>query len=296
MNDHTGIEWTDATWNPVTGCTKVSAGCKNCYAERIFKRPYPDREFTDVWCHPERLYQPLHWRKPQRIFVNSMSDLFHESVPFFFISQVFEIMEMAERHTFQILTKRPKRALEFMVPKPIHLPVIPRRPLPNVWLGVSVEDQKTADERIPLLIGTPAAVRFVSYEPALSPVIFQGNGEPGIPTALVNRQYLRGVLGDRRIAWVICGGESGPHARPMHPDWARSVRDQCQAAGVPFFFKQWGEWMPVLCGIDPNDGDPHCRIKDFHLWEDGQNMWKVGKKAAGCLLDGQEWNEFPSTT
>lgn len=233
MDANSSIEWTDATWNSVTGCSKVSQGCKHCYAERIFNRPYPGRDFTDVRTHPDRLEWPLKWRgskqaksegRPSRIFVNSMSDLFHEKVPDEFIDKVFAVMAMAKQHTFQVLTKRPERMRAFL-----------RNPywgrsaaLPNVWLGVSVEDQPTADKRIPILLQTPAAIRFVSYEPAIGPVDFE--------------QYTgyRRMRDFKELDWVIAGGESGPHARPSHPDWFRSVRDQCQAAGIPFLFKQWG--------------------------------------------------------
>lgn len=246
----TSIEWTDRTWNPVTGCTKVSPGCKNCYAEavadRFWAKQYPpisdgrDRRFTDVICHPDRLEQPLHWRKPQRIFVNSMSDLFHENVPEDFISQVFAVMFLAKHHTFQILTKRPERMLEYClaaandpfsyiwawasefeqpcvdVPREINFP------LPSVHLGISVENQKYADERIPKLLQTPAAVRFISYEPALESVTFSR------------------WLGPGYLDWLIIGGESGNGARPFNIQWARDVIQQCRAAGVACFVKQMG--------------------------------------------------------
>lgn len=223
MGDRSQIEWTDATWNPTTGCTKVSQGCKHCYAERIFHRPYPGRKFTDVRTHPDRLRQPLSWQRPRRIFVNSMSDLFHEDVPDEFIMQVFFIMAAAGRHTFQVLTKRPRRMLDWFAWFEACKPAYDRNdPYSNVWLGVSVENQEAADERIPLLRQTPAAVRFLSCEPLLG----------GMDIS----PYLRSV------DWVIAGGESGPGARPADLAWFRSLRDQCAAAGVPFFMKQmWGE-------------------------------------------------------
>jgi protein gp37 len=268
MGDRSGIEWTDATWNPTSGCTKVSQGCKHCYAERVFPRAYAKsgRAFTDVAQHPDRLGQPLRWQRPRRIFVDSMSDLFHEAIPFDYIDSVFGVMALARQHTFQVLTKRPARMLEWFNqarsrPAIVECAcsamleatgILERRPfdrdeamalagqgwpLPNVWLGVSVEDQATADERIPLLLATPATVRFLSMEPLLGPVdVFP---------------YIRKTIGDplsSPLDWVIVGGESGPKARPMHPDWARSLRDQCAAAGVPFFFKQWGEWRPICEG------------------------------------------------
>lgn len=282
MGDKSKIEWTDATWNPVTGCTKVSQGCKFCYAERVFSRPYPGRAFTDVRCHPERLDQPLKWKSPRRIFVNSMSDLFHEAVPMEFIMRVIAKMAVCPQHTFQTLTKRPERMMSVLS----GVPSIAA--FNNLWWGVSVEDQKTADERIPLLLQTPAAVRWVSYEPALGPVDF---------SRFLPVETIGGVKMERWLDWIVAGGESGPHARPAHPDWFRQVRDQCQAAGAPFFFKQWGEWAPLeIAGTDESGNwkpiagrQATARIKD---WDDGQIMFNIGKKAAGRLLDGREWNEF----
>lgn len=312
MGDKTKIEWTDATWNPVTGCTKVSAGCAHCYAERMFKRPYPGRDFTDVRTHPERLDWPLRWRgskqaraegRPSRIFVNSMSDLFHESVSKEFIADVVVTMSRS-KHVFQILTKRPHRMLALFGNLkarwgPFDNPIpgdAERYPLPNVWLGVSVEDQATADERIPLLLQTSADVRFVSYEPALRPVDFR----KWIPAfaGMTNESHAR-EGGHPLLDWLIAGGESGPKARPSHPDWFRSARDQCQAAGVPFFFKQWGEWAPI-------PSEPFKYSKGQWVAKDGiseggapdvisQYMVRFGKKLAGRLLDGREWNEFPKS-
>ncbi len=211
MPDRTGIEWTDATWNPVTGCTRVSPGCARCYALRIAERFRGTPAFPsgfDLTLHPERLDIPLHWRRPRRIFVNSMSDLFHEDVPLEFIRRVFDAMTAASWHQFQVLTKRGQRLRE-MAPQ-LEWPE-------NVWMGVSVENQRWAS-RVDDLRTVPAAVRFLSVEPLLGPVRLNLDG----------------------IHWVIVGGESGPRARPMRIDWATSVRDQCVAAGVPFFFKQWG--------------------------------------------------------
>lgn len=252
-NTNTSIEWTDATWSPVTGCTKVSAGCKHCYAEGVAERFWGERKFTDVRCHPERLEAPLHWRKPRRVFVNSMSDLFHEDVQAEFIGRVFAVMALCPQHTFQILTKRPQRMADLFadgIVGPVrgwaeqiawertrdagsNLPANQFRlswPLPNVWLGVSAEDQATADERIPLLLETPAAVRFLSCEPLLGPVdmrIAAFNGADSI-------ERMEG------LHWVICGGESGPRARPCRVDWIRSIVEQCKAAGVACFVKQLG--------------------------------------------------------
>lgn len=302
----TKIEWADRVWNPVTGCTKVSEGCRNCYAERIAKRFWGERPFSQVQCHKDRLDDPLHWRKPRRVFVDSMSDLFHPDVPDEFIFRVFKIMEMKKHHTFIILTKRPDRMKSLCKPfwredgKLITYPCgmgVGGYTLPNVWLGVSVENQKTADERIPLLLQTPAAVRFVSIEPMLGPVNLNWWLEKcsacGEPVSLDSRwRYPIGhveTIPDPQIDWVICGGETGPGARPMHPDWARSVRDQCQAAGVPFFFKGFGQWRPSkypLFPVENKDPDGGC------TFEDGTQVIRL-KSKAGRLLDGQEWNEFP---
>lgn len=262
----TAIEWTDEVWNPVTGCSKVSPGCKRCYAERVFPRSYArfGRKFTDVQTHANRLDQPLRWKRPRKIFVNSMSDLFHDDVPFEFIFSAFNTMAACERHTFQILTKRPKRMLEFFEwleqKNKNHQPV--RRmqlgatwPLPNVWLGVSVEDQKYADERIPILMQTPSAIRFVSYEPALGPVdfekvplpdaYFRSVGVAGCLQPLTEKEtepddYRYWGRKGLKLDWVIVGGESGHGARGMDLDWVRSTIKQCQAAGVACFVKQLG--------------------------------------------------------
>lgn len=232
----TAIEWATQVWNPVTGCLWVSSGCANCYAERHWPRlagnpatVYHGRKFTDVQTHPERLALP-NWRDPQRVFVNSMSDLFHNAVPDSFIDQVFQVMGKGRnaRHTFMILTKRPERMREYFGGR-LCLD-LDRPPAPNVWLGVSVEDQGTANVRIPELQGVPAAVRFISYEPAIGPVDFSD-------------WFEKPWFG--RIDWVIAGGESGPKARPANPDWFRSVRDQCQASGVAFFMKQMAKKVAI---------------------------------------------------
>jgi len=319
MSSQSHIEWTDATRNPVTGCTKVSAGCKHCYAERISKRFGQD--FSKIELHPERLDLPLHWRKPRMIFVNSMSDLFHEKVPFEFIDRVFAVMALCPQHTFQVLTKRPERMAQYVghddLSERIALSAcafgkscyeLSRQtfdfdqdeegkidhveacmPLPNVWLGTSVEDQKTADERIPHLLSCPAAVRFLSVEPMLGPV----NLKPfrpfiahlGAAGVECEHGYDACPICDRGIDWVICGGESGPGARPMHLDWVRSVRDQCAAAGVPFFFKQWGEWVPT--------NEPlNCKTVEWQ--PHGNYSSRVGKKQAGAMLDGREHREWPT--
>ncbi|MEK5162050.1 phage Gp37/Gp68 family protein [Paenibacillus sp. FSL R5-0527] len=328
MSDKTGIEWADATWNPVTGCTKVSEGCRNCYAKTFTERfeGTPGHYFETgfkITLRPEKLDQPLRWRRPRRIFVNSMSDLFHQDVPDDYIDQVFAVMALCPEHTFQILTKRPERMFKYMThpgspfakdkladispymeqwgwmspedaaniaPPGSTLPKWPEWPLPNVWLGVSVENQQAADERIPMLLQTPAAVRFLSCEqPLLGPVDLEsvrGTFQIEHPN---NEGY--GVSAIDGIDWVIVGGESGSKARPMHPDWARSLRDQCQATGVPFFFKQWGEWSP---GSNFDDHIPASVAYDFGTRSsDDELVWKVGKNAAGRLLNGRTWDEFP---
>jgi protein gp37 len=226
----------------------------------------------------EHLEDPLRWKRPRRIFVNSMSDLFHESLDEYDIGQVFAIMALAKQHTFQVLTKRPAEMLQILETARICFDY--DEPLPNVWLGVSVEDQKTADERIPLLLQTPAAVRWLSVEPLLGPIELQA------PWSAINPEYP-----EHGIHWVVVGGESGPGARPMHPDWARSIRDECVAAGVPFFFKQWGEWEPFSLAPPP---DTPTIDPAWHDWRQGDFSARVGKKAAGRLLDGREWNEYPN--
>lgn len=226
----TSIEWTERTWNPVTGCSKVSQGCKHCYAERIADRFWGDRPFTEVQCHPERLAHPRSIRKASMFFVNSMSDLFHPDVPEDFILEVFRVMAECRQHTFQVLTKRSGRLAEIAN----HLSWAK-----NIWMGVSVEDARVV-HRIDHLRAVPAAVRFLSLEPLIGPL---------------ESLDLSGMH------WVIVGGESGPGARPMKAAWVKSIRGQCRAAGVPFFFKQWGG---------------------------------VFKKHSGRELEGRTYDEFPA--
>lgn len=320
MSESTHIRWTNATWNPVTGCTKVSAGCKNCYAERVFPRAYagqtvtevtghpdsPDgalyvmrpRRFTDVRTHPERLDRPLHWRKPRRVFVNSMSDLFHEDVPDEFIDRVFQTMWQATQHTFQVLTKRPDRMRDYA--SALVGTWLPGGPPPNVWLGVSVEDQATADERIPILLDTPAATRFVSYEPALGPIDF--TPFPARWEAVVAGSRIcepRRVTG---IDWIIVGGESGPEARPMHPEWMRSTIRQGRDAGVPVFCKQLGAWRECPAG-DVSVKDPRTIAihpagmtamrpdNPFNPWERAHHHWIGMRRVGGHGGDIEEWPE-----
>ena len=238
MAQNSAIEWTNATWNPVTGCTKLSAGCDNCYAERFSERfrgvkNHPFEQGFDLTLRPSRLETPLSWNKARMVFVNSMSDLFHEKVPKSYIESVFATMERADWHVFQVLTKRSSLMRNFVNERYRDSPV-PE----NIWLGTSVEDH-TKRSRIRHLRDTNASIRFLSVEPLIGPL---------------------GDMDLTGIEWIIVGGESGPNARPMHLEWARSVRDQCIAQEIPFFFKQWGGFRP---------------------------------KSGGRELDGQEWTEFP---
>lgn len=307
----TTIEWTDETWNPTTGCDRVSEGCDNCYALTMAKRlkgmgsakyqrdgdPRTSGPGFGLTVHPDTLEAPLRWRKQRRVFVNSMSDLFHKDVPNEFIARVFAVMALASWHTFQVLTKRPGRMASLLSSDGFRSTVWDHYcyderayktgmrfdwPLPNVWLGTSVEDQRWADIRIPNLLDTPAAVRFLSCEPLLGPVDL-GIGDPhrnhesddvhGFPHPRVcltcsNEDTQTEVLYWRRdyshdigLHWVIVGGESGSNYRPMDPSWVRNLRDECEQAGVPFFFKQWGGDRP---------------------------------KSNGRTLDGRTWDEYPA--
>jgi protein gp37 len=236
MADSSDIEWTDATWNPVTGCTKISPGCDNCYASRFSERfrgtpGHPFETGFDLTLRPERLQQPLLWKRSRRIFVNSMSDLFHKGVPTRFIEQVFDTMEQADWHQFQVLTKRSSLMRDFLRRR------YTTRPAPDhLWFGVSVEDRVRLS-RVRHLQAAPASVRFLSIEPLIGRI---------------------GALDLAGIHWVIVGGESGPRHRTMDPAWVREIRDQCLAAGVPFFFKQWGGFRPTQQG----------RTLDGRLWDE----------------------------
>ncbi len=390
MADKTGIEWTDATWNPIVGCSVVSPGCTNCYAMKMAGRieamAKGRREAThyagttrpskagSVWTGqlalaPEQiLLQPLSWKTPRRIFVNSMGDLFHEDMTDHreWLDLIFAVMAMAPQHTFQILTKRPhimreylfkclntrgaiaRNCIDLVLEKKISAarmgepswPVesvgdeedpddirLKHWPLPNVWLGVSVEDQRRADERIPPLLDTPATVRFLSCEPLLGPIDLNNihrepndkdKGMPGFKDCTkFSFNSLHGSTSvtcdgktwyseeneTRRLDWIIAGGESGPCARPMHPDWARSLRDQCVAANVPFFFKQWGEWSPFDFDGTERRGDwmildkggdldiPDDRTPDEDAGECA--VVRRGKSNSGRTLDGRTWDEIP---
>jgi protein gp37 len=343
MGDGTHIEWTDATWNPVTGCTKVSPGCDHCYAESIARRfagtpAYPNG--FDVTLRPERLDIPLRWKRPRRVFVNSMSDLFHADIPDEYIARVFAIMALASGHTFQVLTKRHAR-MRSLLSRPDFgdmmaeqgAPYVRSRywdwdlvdlPLRNVWLGVSVETQQWADIRIPALLGTPAAVRFLSCEPLLGALDLSAWMPAGHARWQCSgcRRFYSGEhretchdchrvgywtgshVGNGRpngqpIDWVIVGGESGPGARPMAPAWAQTIRDQCVSAGVPFLFKQWGSWGPTRSVGAGRKTDrevclPDSSIKQLSGWfQEGRWMKRMDKRKAGRELDGRTWDEYP---
>jgi len=378
MADRTGIEWTDATWNPIVGCSVVSPGCTNCYAMKMAARieaMQPGTHYAGttqaskagaVWTGklalaPDSiLTQPLRWRRPRKIFVNSMGDLFHEDVPDAWIDRVFAIMALTPQHTFQVLTKRSARMRAYC-----NNPATPRRiyelvcditlaerirvvlmlpgmdeslapegprvylgvwPLPNVWKGVSTEDQRRADERVPDLLATSAAIRFVSAEPLLGPLNlldirkYNPTGSPWIDAlrGLVTRgSYLARSPSEcsfntstrfpgelPALDLVIVGGESGRNARPMHPDWARSLRDQCASAGTAFFFKQWGAWAPLprsapvleaggsAIGVAWPDGSFGPGRADLNGGE-GTTLYVATKGIAGRLLDGVEHNAMP---
>ncbi len=366
MADHTHIEWTDPTWNVVTGCSVVSPGCTNCYAMRLAggrMQHHPSRagltidskagpvwngqvRFNEAW-----LTQPINWRKPRRIFVAAHGDLFHEGVTDAQLDQILCVMAIARQHTYQVLTKRPERMRDYLAAL---TPVFEERmwatgllefsndltwPLANVWLGVSVEDQARADERVPILLETPAAVRWISAEPLLGPVNLSALSFPkdcdcldASPTydAFTASVYCEGCcegpepMTGGRLDWVVVGGESGPGARPMHPDWVRRIRDQCADAGVPFLFKQRGAWSWVTVEGDPDwdtiddppgpDDPPwrptvlaprdSCRLHVDGRREDDQGMaWPdreprqmilIGKVAAGRDLDGVTHDGYPA--
>lgn len=316
MGDQSKIEWTDATWNVVTGCTPIGAGCAHCYAKRQFPRVYSPRTFDQVKTHPERLEQPLNWRKPRRVFTCSMGDLFHETVTNDWIDRVWAVMAICAmhtgyeigNHTFQVLTKRPARMREYVLG--LNREVIADvaagmmedgdtwwdsvyhsmpEPLPNVWLGASASTQEDLERVVPPLLKTPAAVRFLSLEPLLGPI----NLRECCHVDDYHIDALDTPDPSFRVSWVIVGGESGPRARPVHPKWVRAIRDQCDDAGVPFFFKQWGEWAPdcIHPGDMYGDHDP-CRTTPRPDRPTGV-MFRCGKRRAGRKLDGKVWNQIP---
>jgi protein gp37 len=339
MSDNSKIEWTEATLNIATGCTKVSVGCANCYitrtmpfrvAGRTFEHPQEGKTprdigaTTGVLLHPERVVQPLRWRRGRRIFINSLADWLHDDVPDSLLVDLFAVAALTPQHTYQLTTKRPARGRALLgsdwfpaaveralrtdprfsrpgQPWPVPDGGLPW-PLPNAWIGVSAENQDMADQRIPILVDTPAAVRWVSAEPLVGPVTFRwARWEP-----MRDRNHLDGL---RRLDWVVVGGESGADVRPMHPDWARQIRDECVEAGVPFFFKQWGEWAPTgRTGIGASDrpdrrrllkplpgyGEPCCDGSTHLPIQFGPEIGRVGVKAAGRVLDGRTWDQYPA--
>lgn len=344
------IEWTNETWNPIIGCSKVSEGCKNCYAEKMAGRlsniPSTHQNYKEVvrWGQSVKtdmyyglqkwngkthliesvLEKPFHWRKPRMIFVCSMGDLFHESVPFWWIDKVFAVILANPHHTFQILTKRPERMLEWFNykntswknegmqgPERIRYQAYAQFgakveydngdywPLKNLWIGVSAENQEQANKRIPVLNAIPAQVKFVCLEPLLSRIDLNKS------LGHTLKHHAGGLK--NCLSWVIVGGESGPKARPMHPDWVRSIRDQCKDAEVPFFFKQWGEWRESVNQdfgryhkwqwITPSGITDDCMGRNLinnHEWNT-KLMFRSGKKKAGNLLDGKTYQEFPTS-
>lgn len=377
MADKTKIEWTDATWNIITGCSIASPGCTNCYAMKLAGSgraisQHPSRvgltkpsKAGPVWTGEVRfneawLEQPLHWKRPRKIFVCAHGDLFHEDVPDEWIDRVFAVMALCPQHQFQVLTKRSARMRKYVkkscgriadtiikfrrergdndpiVPLPHIRPGATWWPLPNVWLGVSVEDQARADERIPDLLATPAAIRWLSCEPLLGRVDLTRIAYPDIKyeTGIHYADCLRGGMWAAKhlgffgrpaqpdeeqgnfvnhsdlesIDWIVVGGESGPGARPMHPDWARSLRDQCAEAGVAFNMKQWGSWRAIY---DRDREDPDWRRCSTIFSQNPKGRWlnldgghgfhgervhfviPAGKQTAGRLLDGVEHNGFP---
>ncbi len=301
----TKIEWATKVWNPTTGCTRVTRGCHHCYMFSLWPRLHgmkvagyegpPER----LAMHPERLQGPMAWKKPQRIFVNSMSDLFHRNVKVDFISEVWETMARCPQHTFMILTKRPHR-MDYWLNDSEFRPDLNGEPWPlrNVWLGTSVEDQLRAS-RIDALSRTPAVIRFVSAEPLIGPLdlrTYMWWADLDIIPFDV-REGMRKRALYAGINWVIAGGESGPKGTPAHPRWFRDLRDHCVDAGVPFFFKQWGSWRPLVSepltkrhtavALNGWRGSISRLDSTYHL------MGYVGKGAAGAVLDGREWRQIP---
>lgn len=310
----TSIEWTDYTWNPVTGCTKVSQGCKNCYAETMttrFEKVW-GHSFKEVVCHQDRLNEPITMGKRlhgKKVFVCDMSDLFHEDVPERFIMEVIQVITICKDTTFQILTKRIERALDFFnrfVPKYFNGLEENYFPIQNLWIGTSCEDQKTANERIPCLIHIPAVVHFISCEPLLGPIDLRKID----PRERLKSEHvfcydvIDNTEGPSAIQWIIAGGESGRSARPMHPDWVRSLRDQCSSCDVPFFFKQWGEWMPISRPLTSSEinvlpevykSSNFLQFSSDIINEDNAEFYRAGKSQSGNKLDGKQYLQFPET-
>lgn len=325
MADKSRIAWTDASWGVTTGCEKTSPGCKFCYAEREWARLvhlpiYAGREFTDLACHPDRLDQPIRWRRPRMIFVDSMSDLFHKDVPDDFIDHVFAAMALAPQHTFQVLTKRADRMRDYLsaehraayvegrakrMARERNTPIPAGKglvwPLPHVWIGVSVENQACANERIPRLLETPAAIRWISAEPLLGPIDLEEACNIGEERVCAEKwdemadphRCLRAMRegSTSLLDWVVVGGESGFKARPMHLDWARSLRDQCETANVPFFFKQTGHWRMIE--------EAEAASKSFHgqtvrYFPEADATFVRMQGGGGEELDGQIYHNWPT--
>lgn len=325
MADGTAIEWCDATINAISGCLPASPGCTNCFASTAGQRRRPNHPVNGltrpakaddpashhVWTgairlNEEWLVKPLRWSRPRRIFWNAHGDPFFERVPYEWVDRELAVAALTPHHVHMLLTKRtarmrryfampgtPERILEAAKDLPAPFGRLPDRwqwPLPNVWLGTSVEDQERAMQRIPDLLAVPAVIRFLSCEPLLGPLDINA-------AATGADRWSESTHGAASIAWVIAGGESGPGARPMHPEWVRALRDQCHASHVPFFFKQWGVWFPY--GQFDADGCLNTTTRGehpgvWHEWRqyDGFSV-RLGKKRAGRLLDGVEHSAFP---
>lgn len=332
----TKIEWTNETWNPIIGCQKVSPGCDNCYAEKMARRLVKIKStfyYSEVLRYeipPEdsikffgwngsthlvekQLDKPFKWKKPRMIFVCSMGDMFH--APFEHIDRVFETIEATPEHTYQILTKRPERALEYFkrcarLNKSIMDGILPEKIsddprdyikiLPNLWIGVSVENQEQLENRVPVLMYLPAKVRFVSCEPLLGPIDFYMRSDDVYYNFLDGDFSSVDIVIDtkNKIDWVIVGGETGSKARPMHPHWLYWIKTQCDRYNTPFFFKQWGEYIPIgytapdkgrMVNLTPNP--PEILVKSPMM-----NMLRVGKKKAGCEIVGKTYKQFPINT
>lgn len=304
MAKKSGIAWTERVWNPVTGCSKVSPGCANCYAEREWSRflsnnkEPADRKFTEVKCHPEILSKPFAWTEPRLIFVNSTSDLFHEDVPFEFVDKIFAVMALTPMHTYQILTKRPERMYDYFIKHftrhkvAVEAKVYTNKkhpggescdpdvcnmefPLKNVWIGVTAENQAAASSRIPILMQIPAAKRFVSIEPMIAPI-------------KLHEYNLNFLSGEGKVDLVIVGGESGSEVRKTNINWVRSLRDECAANGTHFFFKQWGEWK---C-FDYDDPEANELIEagndSFFDTINSVKYIRLGTAGSGNMLDGEQ--------
>lgn len=340
MGENSAIEWTDRTRNFWSGCTKVSPGCANCYAENLAKRNTKTfgkwgRGAVREWHGEGARADLMKWntravmaKTTLRVFPNSMSDWLDNEVPAEWLAHMLDTIRITPNLIYQLLTKRPENWRERLIAASVRMlrdvgepgdqytdeaylfvkNWLLGNPPANVWIGTTVEDQERADSRIPHLLDIPAKVRFLSCEPLLGFTDIQQVGDDNLTIywPLAGKAISDGMndpatLKHGRIHWVICGGESGPKARPMHPDWARAIRDQFQAAGVPFFFKQWGEFAPcdppVVTNIQGKlqaTGSWRASDRYVECRETGQWVKRVGKKAAGRLLDGREWNEFPT--